>query len=209
MSFEASQRVREVLPELTDPKALRALAHPKRIALLSLLTLERELTASDAGRLLGESPASCSFHLQQLAKHGFVEEAGPGRGRRRPWRRTMTGYRWGDSGAVLGAAAAATALSRVVQEQHASEMLAWIDRADSELHEWRDAAVSVDNTAYLTASELRELREALLGVAYLQLIDRYGDRLDDPSRRPPGARPVRVFGIAFPLGVATGDDGTS
>jgi predicted ArsR family transcriptional regulator len=209
MSFDTSRRVREALPELTDPKALRALAHPKRIALLSLLTVEQQLTASEAGRLLDESPASCSFHLQQLARHGFVEEAGPGRGRRRPWRRTSSGFRWGESGAEPEAAAAATELSRVVQEQHAGEMLSWIDRADAEPAEWRDAAVSVDNTVYLTAAELEELRGTMLEIAYLQLERRYGDRAGDPSRRPPGARPVRVFGIAFPLGRPVIDDGAS
>jgi|SRR5205085_3074476 predicted ArsR family transcriptional regulator len=208
MSFDTSRRVREALAELSDPKALRALAHPKRIALLSLLTVERELTASEAGRLLGETPASCSFHLQQLAKHGFVEEAGPGRGRRRPWRRTSSGHRWGDSAAGPEAAAAATELSRVVQEQHAAQVLAWVDRADSEPREWRNAAVSVDNTAYLTAAELQQLQEELLEVVYLRLVEHYGDRLKNPIRRPPGARPVRVFGVAFPLAGPATNDGT-
>lgn len=208
MSFDTSRRVREALPELSDPKALRALAHPKRLALLSLLTVERELTASEAGRLVGESPASCSFHLHQLAKHGFVEEAGPGRGRRRPWRRTSSGHRWGDGSPGSEAAAAARELSRVVQEQHAGEMLAWIDRADSEPRTWRDAAFSVDNTVYLTAAELQELQEELLEVTYLRLVERYGDRIDDPDRRPRGARPVRVFGLGFPLARPPAGDAT-
>jgi hypothetical protein len=34
--------------------------------------------------MLGESPANCAFHLRTLAKYGFVEEAGDGRGRERP-----------------------------------------------------------------------------------------------------------------------------
>jgi hypothetical protein len=34
--------------------------------------------------MLGESPANCAFHLRTLAKYGFVEEAGGGRGRERP-----------------------------------------------------------------------------------------------------------------------------
>jgi hypothetical protein len=37
--------------------------------------------------MLGESPASCAFHLRTLAKYGFVEKAGGGRSRERPWRR--------------------------------------------------------------------------------------------------------------------------
>lgn len=93
------------------------------------------------------------------------------------------------------------------QEQNTSEILAWVDRADAEPREWRDAAVSVDNTVYLTAAELQELQEALLEVAYLQPIERFGDRLNDPTRRPSGARAVRVFGIAFPLARAAAGDG--
>src|SRR5919204_837144 len=74
--------------ELTDPRALRAVAHPVRLGLVGLLRREGPLTATRAAALLGESPASCSFHLRQLAKYGLVEEAGGGRGRERPWRAT-------------------------------------------------------------------------------------------------------------------------
>src|SRR4030088_3589210 len=70
----------------TDPRALRALAHPLRLRLLELLVLRGPMTATEAADLLGESPANCSFHLRTLAKYGYVEEAGGGRGRQRPWR---------------------------------------------------------------------------------------------------------------------------
>src|SRR5215475_15913022 len=73
---------------VTDPKALRALAHPIRLSLMGLLRTEGPLTATKAGELLGESSASTSFHLRQLAKYGLVEETGGGQGRERPWRAT-------------------------------------------------------------------------------------------------------------------------
>jgi predicted transcriptional regulator len=76
---------RRTVKRLTDPRALRALAHPLRISLVGLLRREGPLTATRAGGLLGESSASCSFHLRQLAKYGLVEEAGGGKGRERPW----------------------------------------------------------------------------------------------------------------------------
>jgi predicted transcriptional regulator len=71
---------------LTDPKAIRALAHPVRWALLDALDQAGTLTATQASEMLGESPANCAFHLRTLAKYGYVEEAGGGRGRERPWR---------------------------------------------------------------------------------------------------------------------------
>src|SRR5216683_7080410 len=79
---------RRSVERLTDPRALRALAHPIRMSLLGLLRTEGPLTATRAGELLGESSASCSFHLRQLAKYGLAEEAGGGRGRERPWQAT-------------------------------------------------------------------------------------------------------------------------
>ena len=68
---------------LTDPRALRAYAHPVRMALVGLLRTEGPLTATRAAELLGESSGTCSFHLRQLAKYGLVEEAGGGTGPRR------------------------------------------------------------------------------------------------------------------------------
>src|SRR5260370_36072891 len=65
---------------------MRALAHPLRWALLEALGPAGTLTATEASELLGESPANCAFHLRTLAKYGFLEEAGGGRGRQRPWR---------------------------------------------------------------------------------------------------------------------------
>src|ERR1700761_6802893 len=71
---------------VTDPRAMRALAHPLRVALLEAIRRDGEITATRAAELLGESPGNMSWHLQTLAKYGFVEETGKGRGRSRPWR---------------------------------------------------------------------------------------------------------------------------
>jgi hypothetical protein len=69
-----------------DPKALRALAHPARWQLVDLLGSEGTATATRCAEVLGESVASCSYHLRMLAKYGYIEEA-PGRaGKEKPWR---------------------------------------------------------------------------------------------------------------------------
>src|SRR5436309_138158 len=72
-STTASVHWRDRQLELTDPKAMRALAHPLRIELLRLLREPR--TATECAEALGESPQSCSYHLRTLAKYGFVERA--------------------------------------------------------------------------------------------------------------------------------------
>ncbi len=55
--------------------ALRAVAHPVRLRILSLLT-GTELSASEVARELGITQANASYHLRVLAKAGEVAEAG-------------------------------------------------------------------------------------------------------------------------------------
>lgn len=77
--------------DLSDPVALRALAHPLRVRLLRLVREHRPVTGARLAELTGESTASVSYHLSVLARHGFVEpdpEPGPTR-RHRPWRTTF------------------------------------------------------------------------------------------------------------------------
>ena len=84
------------LPEslsITDPTIIRALAHPVRMGLIELFGVRETLTATQASEALGESPANCAFHLRTLAKYGFVEEAGGGRGRERPWKASTKSIR--------------------------------------------------------------------------------------------------------------------
>src|SRR5271155_445912 len=103
-----------MLRELTDPKTLRALTHPVRLALLEALTLEGPLTATAAGELIGESPTTCSFHFRQLAKYGFVEEAVTGPGRLRPWKIANVGMRFSDVNEDAETSVAAKSLERMV-----------------------------------------------------------------------------------------------
>jgi DNA-binding transcriptional ArsR family regulator len=69
-----------------DPRRLRAIAHPLRLRILDVMALCGPLTATEVAALVGHSPANCSWHLRQLARYGFITEAGDGSGRRRPWR---------------------------------------------------------------------------------------------------------------------------
>ncbi|WP_344621629.1 helix-turn-helix domain-containing protein, partial [Kitasatospora arboriphila] len=98
--------------QLSDPRALKAYAHPTRMALVGLLRREGPLTATRAAELIGESVASCSFHLRQLAKYGLVEEAGGGRGREKPWRATALFTSWDTAAADPAAAQAGGAPPR-------------------------------------------------------------------------------------------------
>jgi Helix-turn-helix domain len=179
---------------LTDPKAMRALAHPVRMALLELLGIAGTVTATQASEVLGESPANCAFHLRTLAKYGFVREAGGGRGRERPWtatRRTLriSATEQTDPQAVL----AADALSMAWFEH-------WVERAravhggNTRVPGWERATNMTRNGVFLTAEETEKVNREIQ-----EIIDRYQDRERDPSRRPAGALPVEIAFFTSPV----------
>jgi predicted ArsR family transcriptional regulator len=112
--------------EIRDPRVLRAMAHPFRLRLLDLVVRRGTLTSAEAAEATGESTASCSFHLRQLAKYGFVEPAEPRDGRERPWKRVEGGERIPDSSDPVFSRAAAEA-GRVVLDRVYGEALDWLD----------------------------------------------------------------------------------
>ena len=180
--------------KLTDPRALRALAHPIRMSLLGLLRMEGPLTATRAAELLGESSGSASFHLRQLAKYGLVEEAGGGKGRERPWRATAMFTNWSDVTQEPEVAAAAGLLNSVVAEFYFEQMMRWLEARQREPEEWQRASQFGDTFLYVTAEEL-----AGLGEKTQELVDQYLDRLTNPELRPPGSRRVSYLHLAFPM----------
>src|SRR5882724_4884545 len=78
--------------EITDVRALAALAHPVRVALLNHLLAFGPRTASQCAATVGASPSACSYHLRQLARWGLVESVPATDGRERPWQAAATGF---------------------------------------------------------------------------------------------------------------------
>src|SRR6266568_9314926 len=113
---EARARSSRSATVLADPVAMRALTHPVRIALIEALLAGGAMTATEVGHQIGESATTCSFHLRQLAKYGFVEEAGGGRGRARPWRMTRTGVELASSYDDPGTQVAARGLMHMIRD---------------------------------------------------------------------------------------------
>jgi DNA-binding transcriptional ArsR family regulator len=181
------------IKRLTDPRALRALAHPIRLSLVGLLRREGPLTATKAGELLGESSASCSFHLRQLAKYGLVEEAGGGTGRERPWQATAQFTAWPEVTENPELAAASDMLAGVIAERYFEYLMRWLERKHAESAQWQEAASFGDTLLYVTAGELAELARQERA-----LVDKYLERQARPELRPPGARLVTYLHLAFP-----------
>src|ERR1700748_3895094 len=97
---------REDAVHLQDPREIRALAHPARMAIIDALASGDELTATECAALTGLSPSATAYHLKLLERYGFAEPA-PARsdGRERPGRATdRTRYEL-DASTPAGAAA--------------------------------------------------------------------------------------------------------
>jgi DNA-binding transcriptional ArsR family regulator len=176
-----------------DPRALRGLAHPLRLALLALLRARGPLTATQAAPLVSESVASCSFHLRQLAKYGLVEPAAEGSGRARPWRATAEFTTWPITASHPELAQASDRLSAVVASRYAREITEGLARMRDEPETWSRAALIGDTLLYLSADELAELRTGVL-----ELATRHRDRTTNPALRPSGARLVHFIHFAMP-----------
>jgi len=179
---------------ITDPRTMRALAHPVRIALLEALGQEGELTASRAAELLDESPGNMSWHLQTLAKYGYVEEAGGGKGRSRPWRRASVSNRFQTATEDPEIEAASEALISTFTDRAYSQHREWWARRSSYPYAWREAAFTSDSLAYLTAEELAEVGEEIV-----EIFSRYRDRVLDKQLRPAEARPVKLVAFGHPI----------
>jgi len=179
--------------KLTDPRAMRAVAHPVRIALLEVLGTEGPLTATQAGELIGESPTTCSFHLRQLAKYGFIEEVEGVAGRRRPWRLIHTGLSFSDVSDDPETRLAATALSRVLHEFYLDRLKEGLALRHDTPTEWQKATGASEFLLYVTIDELHALDEQMNA-----LIKPFVERIGNPKTRPRGAVPIELLFFAYP-----------
>lgn len=180
---------------LSDPRELQALAHPVRLGIMELLTVSGPLTATELADRLDETPANCSWHLRKLAEHAFVEEAGGGIGRQRPWQVRSIGLAWDDVDATPGELRAGRALEEMLLQRQVTRY----QQARSQLHddgdrEWADAAASTHHASWLTPDELDALNVEIRSV-----LERYADRLTDPAKRPEGSRLCELVAWGAPL----------
>ncbi|HEY3504396.1 MAG TPA: helix-turn-helix domain-containing protein [Actinocatenispora sp.] len=180
--------------EIGAPKAIRALAHPLRLDLLDLLAAIGPSTAARCGRMLEVPQANCSFHLRQLARYGFVEEAEPSGDRReRVWRiptPSPTVRVTGDSDKV-----AARQLERVVVEREVRAILDHADRRDDEPTDWQHGPGIVTAVVPMSAADAAELEDK-----WTQLLAPYIARAEAAGHRlQPGQRRVRYFMAATPM----------
>jgi DNA-binding transcriptional ArsR family regulator len=183
MAFDTSKKLSALV--LRDPGVMRALAHPRRMQLLRHLRAEGPATATLLGDATGQSPASASYHLRQLALHGLVAELpGRGVGRERWWQALHGGTRV-EARALQNeetrtAAMAVTAAALADAEDVLLRFLDAAERGDVE-YAWVRASGIDDTSIHVTAQELDAL-----GKAIARLVAPYRRR--SKASRPPDAR---------------------
>lgn len=186
-------RARRPSREITDPKAMRALAHPVRLAILDAIRNEGELTATRAAELLNQSAGNMSWHLQTLARYGFIVEAEGAKGRSRPWKIAPGSNRFNSTEAVPESLDAIEHLVVTVLDRSFEQLQEWWrQRADYD-DGWFKASFVKETTSFLTPAELAEISEQLD-----ELLGRYDER-SDPAQRPAGALPVHLVTFAHPM----------
>jgi predicted ArsR family transcriptional regulator len=175
---------------ITDPKAVRGLAHPLRWRILELLQTEGPMTATEVSDIVGESPANCSFHLRTLGKYGFIEEVGRGKGRTRPWRAVDISVEINEDEITGADKEANLAVGMLYRQAAAHQLDQWQkDRAKFPA-KWRKAAFDTRFGLPLTAAELDELREHIA-----TFIEKYRHRGEGPA----DALQVTFVATAFPI----------
>ncbi|MGW5386540.1 ArsR/SmtB family transcription factor [Nocardia sp. NPDC003963] len=187
----------EVPPrEITDPAALRALAHPLRQRLLRALAENGPATSTALAALLGENTGATSYHLRQLAEHGFIEEAPElAKGKERWWRSLPKDLRYRMD---REQSPEVTELLERLFAQHLAEDIEMFQRFEAEragLGEWADIMPFSRGAVYATPAEIEEFFED-----YLTLLERF--QATHQQDRP-GARRVLTRFLAFPAPGAT------
>lgn len=149
---------------LDDPRTIRALAHPVRLALLQMLLQRGPLTATEAGEAVGVSASAASFHLRQLARYGYVEDSGEGTGRRRPWRAAPEVQDVPVAELTGEAALAASELDRVLAARAARQYDEWLRTRTSHPQKVQSVAKDVNAVLHLSVGEIEQLQQRLSAV---------------------------------------------
>jgi DNA-binding transcriptional ArsR family regulator len=181
--------------QITDSRALAAMAHPLRRRLLNLLKLNGPSTATMLAEQTGQAVGNMSHHLRVLAAAELIEEIPElARDRReRWWRRTAQTLRW--SARDFADDAATDAVARAAESLNLDYQLSvvrqWAQVADDERARWPDGPFSTDSWLRLTDAELAEFSAEMIA-----LIKRWADRQLPADGQERG--PVFVFARGVP-----------
>jgi hypothetical protein len=179
---------------LTDPRMMRAIAHPARIAIWVHLGLHGPATATECAQVAALSPSACSYHLRTLARYGVIEEDpdSAADGRQRPWRARVLAYSIDtDSSTPAATALAGQMLAESFRADAEETRARYMNRRNEYPDDWQNAIGDAQDVVHVTPEELTAIRHEIF-----ELTGRY--RRLDKDERPEGALPVRVWLDLYP-----------
>src|SRR6476646_2295523 len=148
-----------------DAPALRAMAHPLRVQILRILQLRQRASVTSLAAELDETTGATSYHLRQLAKHGFVEQCEPDdespvrtAGRKQKWWRMAvdeihtTGFDFLENDDTREAF---TFLMREDLADRSRRLANWHATVTDWPIEWQRASTDMNGTVELSAKQTR------------------------------------------------------
>jgi DNA-binding transcriptional ArsR family regulator len=172
-----------------NPRSIRALAHPARLAIIDALAAGEELTATQCAELTGLSPSATAYHLKLLERYGLAETAPPRPDRReRPWRAPERRIQVDLDTSTPAGASAAAAVAAAYFDTTRAIAVEFTEGSPAEPEQWRDAAALTNVDLWLTAEEFQRVAEELAAV-----LEPYRGH-----RRATGGRRVRVMNVVVP-----------
>ncbi|GGU46568.1 winged helix-turn-helix domain-containing protein [Nocardioides albus] len=177
---------REILPSVDQ---LKALTHPVRVRMLGILRLDGPATATTLATRLGINSGATSYHLRQLAHHGFIEDdASRGNGRERWWKAAHQMTVTGQDGAPDTAEGRETldAYMQTVASIYTQRIQEAIAERALLPPEWQETLSLNDRVARLTPARAAQVKAQI------------NDLLDDLDDEP-GGEPVMFQFHVVPL----------
>jgi DNA-binding transcriptional ArsR family regulator len=174
---------------ISDPQAIRALAHPARQRVIDELFNGHVLTATECAELAGLTPSAMSYHLRALEKWGIIERAEESAdGRERPWRAAagslMIESQSNQAGRLASQAIMRTSVNRVLEQ---FEEMAGDDP-------WDDISMLSRQRLWLSHDDARRFNQELT-----ELVDRY-KKGRSSAAHPAGTRQISTLLAVVPTG---------
>lgn len=174
---------------ITDPKAIRALAHPARQRVIDELFNGKVLTATECADLAGLTPSAMSYHLRALEKWGIIQRADESAdGRERPWQAPATSLvissQSTSAGRTASQAMIRTAMDAVLDQ--------FVDMSPDD--PWDGVSSMSRSRLWLTRDEAEQFNQDLI-----DLVDRY-KKTRTAASHPAGTREVTSLIAVVPTG---------
>jgi DNA-binding transcriptional ArsR family regulator len=157
---------------------LRALSHPTRLKMLMLLRIEGPATATQLAQELRLNTGATSYHLRQLAEHGFIVEDSERGDQRDRWWKAAHRSTHANLDALTGEeeAESSEAYLHTVALMYTETLMQYAEERRYLPKPWQEASTTSDWHLRLTAERSEQLVKALIDV-----VDQWSEDEDDES----------------------------